>query len=129
MDEAAKMIQQAGYKQGQILVLTSSTPSKNEMNTASKLANEGIFTSIMPMLADQDLNPLFGQFAQAGQGSLVPYSTDSSDLASWLTATNQQQFTRSKEDDIPLWRDEGRWFIIPALLFLLPVFRRGWLQR
>lgn len=128
--EASKLIQQAGYQQGQILVLTADTPSPEAMDTAKKLAHEGIFSSIMPMKADKNLNPLFQRFASDGEGQLVMYSANSNDLDQWMNmGTKNEDFALSTDDDIPIWRDEGRWFLILALFFLLPVFQRGWLQR
>ncbi|BCA97017.1 hypothetical protein TUM19329_33780 [Legionella antarctica] len=130
LKEASHLIEQAGYKQGQILVLTADTPSSKAMETAKKLAQQGITSSIMPVKADRNLNPLFQQFAASGHGQLIQYSPDSSDLDQWINASNKNKFfALSLEDDVPLWRDEGRWFLIGALLFLLPVFQRGWLQR
>ncbi len=128
--EASKLIQQAGYKQGQILVLTADSPSSSAIETAKTLAQSGFFSSIMPVKADKNLNPLFQQFANAGHGQLLVYSSDSTDLDQWLnTASKNADFALNDKDNIPLWRDEGRWFLIIALAFLLPVFRRGWLQR
>lgn len=129
LDEAEKLIQQAGYKQGQILVLTADTPSPDAMETAQHLAEKGIFSSILPMKAGADLSPLFQRFADSGKGQLLVYSSDSTDLDQWLSADNNKNLALSANDDIPLWRDEGRWFLIPTLVFLLPIFRRGWLQR
>lgn len=129
--EASNLVKQAGYDHGELLVLTADAPSKDAIETASKLAKQGIDSSIMPVRSDKDLNPLFQAFANAGEGQLLMYSADSSDLDYWLKhSTQNEKFTLSKQDDdIPLWRDEGRWFLIPALILLLPVFRRGWLQR
>jgi Ca-activated chloride channel family protein len=130
LNEANQLIKQAGYQQGQILVLSADTPSTEAIETAKKLAQAGIFSSIMPVKADKKLNPLFQRFATSGEGQLVEYSTDSSDLDQWINASNQNEhFAVTTDDNIPLWRDEGRWFLILALLFLLPVFQRGWLQR
>jgi len=130
LNEASKLIKQAGYDQGQILVLTADSPSAESIAVAKNLASSGIYSSIMPVRADKNLNPLFQRFATAGQGQLLLYSTDSSDLTQWINAGDKnQQLALSKDNDIPLWRDEGRWFLIPALLFLLPVFQRGWMQR
>lgn len=127
--EAALLIKQAGYNHGQILVLTADSPSTDAITEVKKLAALGIFTSIMPIKADTNLNPLFQRFADAGDGLLLRYTSDSSNLDQWIDASAQKQFALSKDDDIPLWRDEGRWFLFPALLLLLPVFQRGWLQR
>lgn len=130
LKEAARLITDAGFGYGQILVLTADAPSSESIDLVKKLASSGISSSIMPVRSDKDLNPLFQVFASAGQGQLLIYSPDSQDLAQWLDAGNgERQFDLSHDNDIPLWRDEGRWFLIPALICLLPVFRRGWLQR
>jgi Ca-activated chloride channel family protein len=129
LNEASRLIKQAGFTQGQILVLTSDTPSTTAMDTAKKLAEADIYTSIMPVRADKDLHPLFQRFARAGGGQLIPYSADSSDLNQWITRHMGDQFVKNNQDEVPLWRDEGRWFLIPALLLFIPVFRRGWSQR
>lgn len=130
LEEAGKLITQAGYQNGQILVLTADTPSAEAMETAKKLADSGIDSSIMPVKADTNLNPLYQRFANSGSGQLIEYSADASDIARWLNASRvSHRFVLNEEDDIPLWRDEGRWFLIPALLLLLPLFQRGWLQR
>lgn len=130
LTEASKLIHQAGYNQGQILVLTADSPSQDAIDTAKSLAETGIYSSIMPIRSDKNLNPLFEHFANSGQGQLLLYSSDSNDLDQWLNATAKlDDFALNKNEDIPVWRDEGRWFLIVALLFLLPVFQRGWLQR
>lgn len=130
LDEAARLITDAGYGYGQILVLTADAPSSEGMDVAKKLAASGISSSIMPIRPDKNLNPLFQRFANEGQGQLLIYNPDSQDLVQWLdTGNSEKQFDLSNHDDIPVWRDEGRWFLIPALIFLLPIFRRGWLQR
>lgn len=130
LNEASRLIQQAGYKEGQILVLTADSPSSVAIETAKSLAQTGIYTSIMPVRSDKNLNPLFQRFADSGQGQLLVYSADPNDFEQWIDAgSKNENFALSADDDIPLWRDEGRWFLIGALLFLLPVFQRGWLQR
>lgn len=129
LNEASNLITQADYNQGQILVLTADAPSNASIALAKKLAESGIYSSIMPVKADKNLNPLFKRFADAGKGQLIKYTPDASDLEQWLNSSNNNEFALSKDEDIPLWRDEGRWFLIPALLLLLPVFRRGWIQR
>lgn len=129
LNEASQLIKQAGYDQGQILVLTADSPSRSSIDLAKKLTESGIDSSIMPVKADKNMNPLFQRFAEAGNGQMLKYSSDDRDLKQWLDASKNNEFALSKEDDIPLWRDEGRWFLIPALLLLLPVFQRGWIQR
>lgn len=129
LSEASQLIHQAGFMHGQLLVLTADGPSSNAIQQAKKLAEAGIESSIMPIRADRDLNPLFQNFANAGGGELLHYSADSSDIDEWLHHKNSDDYIMNKADEIPLWRDEGRWFLIPALLLLLPLFQRGRLQR
>lgn len=129
LDEAAHLIHQSGYQHGQILVLSASTPSSDAISTAKRLAAEGIYSSIIPMNNNQQLNPLFQRFAHAGKGQSLVYSSDITDLNTWIEHTRTQEFAASKDNDVPLWRDDGRWFLLPALLFFLPIFQRGWLQR
>lgn len=130
LQEARKLINQAGFQQGQILVLTASAPKDDDIEMAKDLAHTGVDTSIMPVIAhDAALSPLFGEFAKAGQGSVISFSDTSSDLDQWLTATfSSNNYAENMQNEIPEWRDEGPWFLIPALLFLLPAFRRGWVQ-
>lgn len=130
LQEANQLINDAGYKQGDILVLTADSPSAKAIDLASELARKGIYSSIMPMRADKDLNPLFQHFADSGEGQLLMYSSESNDMEYWLSQSSKNEHLKLNTlDNIPLWRDEGRWFLIPALLFFLPVFQRGWLQR
>lgn len=130
LEEAGKLITQAGFNHGQVLVLTAETPSIEAIDVAKTLANKKIFTSVMPVTAAQTLNPLFQRLASAGEGQVVPFADTSNDLDKWFqTTANDEQYNRSQQNDIPMWRDEGRWFLLPALILLLPVFRRGWLQR
>jgi Ca-activated chloride channel homolog len=130
LEKAGELISNAGFRQGQVLVLTGETPSQAAIAVAETLAAKQIYTSVMPVLANKTLSPLFQQLATAGQGQLVPYTDTSVDLDLWLKALQRgESYQRSKENDVPLWRDEGRWFLLPALILLLPVFRRGWLER
>lgn len=130
LEEAGKLIENAGFKQGQILVLTGSIPDLAAIQMAKVLADKQIDTSIMPILANKILSPSFQDLAVAGQGRLLTFTDTSTDLEQWLrSSVKEEKFALSKEDNIPVWRDQGRWFLIPTMLLLLPVFRRGWLQR
>ena len=129
LQEANQLIKNAGFTQGQILVLTADTPSLESILLVKSLANQGVSTSIMPMTANPNLNPLFARFADSGDGQLLTYSSDANNLESWLAHNNKQRLALNQQDEIPLWRDEGRWLLIPALFLLLPIFQRGWLYK
>ena len=130
LDQAEKLITQAGSDTGQILVLTAKPPSQAAIDTAKTLAHHGIDTSVIPVLGKSSLTPLFEPLATAGHGHVIPFTDTEADLNQWLAVSHTNQlFGVNLQHDIPIWRDQGRWFLIPALLLLLPVFRRGWLQR
>lgn len=128
--QAGKLIGDAGFSRGQILVLTGSSPTANDIAAAKSLAKAGIETSIIPVMGEEAaVNPLFQRFASAGNGKFFSLSDTSKDINEWLAATRKnQQFSAKVQGDIPVFRDQGRWFLILALLCLLPAFRRGWLQ-
>lgn len=130
LDQSKQLIVQSGTKSGQILVLTSHQPSTEAIQTADALSKEGIDTSVIPMLKDKSHLEIFGQLATAGQGILLPFSDTSKDVEKWLTYTQHESpYQIREQDDIPIWQDQGRWFIVPAVVLLLPAFRRGWLQK
>lgn len=128
--EAEKLIKQTGVNYGQVLVFTANKPTNLAINTAAKLAKHGIEVSIMPVVADMLSNRQFDALAKAGHGILLPFTDQIKDLDEWLATSNKHQhYTMQSQNDIPVWRDQGRWFLIPALCLMLPMFRRGWLQR
>ncbi|MCA0403473.1 MAG: VWA domain-containing protein, partial [Proteobacteria bacterium] len=130
LNMAGNLIKDAGFKEGNILVLTGNTPSKQDERTAKKLANMHIYTSVIPFIQNKTLIPLFNELAEAGKGQLLPFSDREDDLNAWLNSIKkQQELNLNTQNNVPLWRDEGRKFLFPALIFLLPVFRRGWMQR
>lgn len=129
LSQAADLIKEAGYQQGQILVLTATPPDKLALNVAEKLAAKQIDTSVMPIISNPALSSLYQPLATAGNGVVLSLDDNNKSLDEWLKLSRQTQFSLSEQNDIPLWRDEGRWFLIPALMLLLPAFRRGWLQR
>jgi Ca-activated chloride channel family protein len=125
LQEAATLIQQAGFHDGQILVLSGSAPSEEDIVTAKHLAQKGMVTSVLPVSGLPE-DAAFAALAKAGQGHVMSFQDSSDDIEQWLSLSHRNgHYVSSENDDIPLWRDEGRWFLIPALLFLLPAFRRG----
>lgn len=115
---------------GDILILTATIPDNNALITAKKLAQKGIHSSIMPIVADKNANVFFASFAKAGNGSLIDYTLNSDDINQWLQSTQiKRAFKRNDLKNIPLMRDEGRYFVFLALILLLPFFRRGYFAR
>jgi Ca-activated chloride channel family protein len=130
LEEAALLIQQAGFTYGQLLVLTGNAPKSEDLKTAKILASQGFTTSVMPIQPKDLSNNGFNPLAEAGHGTVLSLIDTNSQLDHWLKMPlNTEQMTATQDYGIPLWKDEGRWFVFIALLLLLTVFRRGWLQR
>lgn len=128
LKKAEQLTTQAGFLGGQILVITGETPGADTIREASRLREAGFQVSIMPMIA-QAINPLFARFAQAGGGEVLPLASHRETLKHWMQHFKQAQYHLNHDVLVPIYRDDGRWFLIPALLFLWPVFRRGFLER
>lgn len=130
LQQARTLIHQAGFQEGKILILTATPPSETALEWVEKLKKQQILTSIIPIRTAEDLSRFKKQFqavATAGGGEVWPIMVRTADLLKWwYSARVRDHFMQNTEDQMPQWRDEGRWFLWPALLCLLPVFRRGW---
>jgi Ca-activated chloride channel family protein len=125
IDHAAQIIKQANYNFGAILVLTGTPPDAQAVSMAAKLHQQGFTVSILHVALSSPAHA-FTEFANAGGGINLSLSHLSSALKQWLHVANRNQTQLSTQlNNIPRWQDEGRWFILPALLCLLPVFQRG----
>jgi Ca-activated chloride channel family protein len=130
LEQAQQLIVQSGAKYGQILVMTANIPDNSAIATAEELFQKGVRTSVMPVLKGASHHAEFANLAHAGGGSLLLLSDTSADLEQWLQNSKaSQEYEANMQNEIPIWRDQGRWFLIPAMLLMLPIFRRGWLQR
>lgn len=115
---------------GDILVITATIPDNKAQEFVQKLALKGINTSVLPIVADKNANNFFISFAKAGNGKLIDYTFNSRDIENWLNDTNIKKSFKSNDfKNFPLMRDEGRLFVLLAIIFLLPFFRRGYFAR
>lgn len=130
LQNAAQLIQQTGAGRGDVLVLTGASPSQSAIKAAKKLATKHIYTSILPLTTANIKNTRFEKFAHAGHGLNIPFKNTTTDLNAWLNYNPFEHSLKAKDNEsIPLWRDDGRWLIIPALFLLLVAFRRDWPER
>ncbi|HAF87305.1 MAG TPA: hypothetical protein DCG13_01935 [Legionellales bacterium] len=127
LKKGAKLITQAGFQAGHLLVLTSVPPNHTALNQAQALAHQGIYSSIMPVTSLS--NAQFTAFAEAGGGRVLDFNQKASDLKQWLDQNPLSAHIQQIMREIPRWQDEGRYFIALGLLGLLPLFRRQSLQR
>lgn len=129
--EAKTMFTDIGLHFGDILVITGQIPSPAAVDAAQQLSEKGYTVSVLPLLPDQSARALFSPLAKAGHGEVIVLSHSDADIQHWL-AMKQRMMHRyhlTHQDDVVIWQDQGRWFLLPGLLLLLPVFRRGWFER
>lgn len=125
LKQASEIIQQAHFKSGAILVLTGTLPDSSALVQAEELSRLGYHISLLPIVHSTQMKHAFKDFTQAGGGDLLSL-TDAKSLKKWIYQANLGATELRKQlKQVPLWQDEGRWFIIPALLLLLPLFQRG----
>lgn len=121
---AAKTMEQAKFNSGSILVLTSTAPDDEAILTAKELHQKGFNITIMPIKKSNNVNDNFSAFANAGDGEVLALAKDS--VVRWIKTTQNINNTLIKQmKNLPCWQDEGRWFILPAIVLLLPLFQRG----
>ena len=130
LKEGERLIQQSGITYGDLLVLTGTPPSDAAIHAAKKLYQKHIRTSILMLTPSKAHQATFLAFAKAGGGDAIPFKNTEADLKQWLVeGTLEETFQENIDNTVPVWRDDGRWLLMPALLCLLPVFRRFWLMR
>jgi Ca-activated chloride channel homolog len=124
------IIKQSGVAYGDILVITGTPPSEAAIHAAKKYHLKHIRTSILPLTTSKTNQAAFKAFALAGGGKKLVFTHTEQDIKQWLAQGSlEETFQENLNHLIPVWRDDGRWFLIPALLLLMPIFRRGWLMR
>ena len=130
LHEAQKMLNASLLQGGEVLVLTGKLPTSSAVDAARQLAKQHIHVSVIPLLADHLANTLFEPLARAGHGKVIPFSPQNHDIDQWLSQSHAKMaYQTDNLQDIPLWYDEGHWFLLLALILLLPIFRRGGLQQ
>jgi len=131
LEMGATLIHQSGFDTGDILVMSAQAPTPEAIVLARRLHTQGFVVSMMPILSTREApDPLYRTFSDAGGGQLLPMENSVKDLNRWLHSSKQSPLFRKQQDvGVMFWRDEGHWFLIPALILCLLFFRRGLLQR
>ena len=129
--EAKTMFGAIGVHNGQILILTGQVPSAEAVYTAQTLGQEGYSVSIMPLVGDTSARALFAPLAKAGHGIVLSFTDSNADIQHWLALRSRKgnRYQMNQQDDVSIWEDQGRWFLVPSLILFLPLFRRGWFER
>lgn len=133
LKKARELLKQAGFNEGKIMILTPNLPSLYALKQVDKLRQQAIYTSIIPVRKTKDgannEEAFFQKLADTGGGKVFSLDASAADIMKWSQSEDSAaHFVKNAADQIPHWRDEGRWFLWPALFCLLPVFRRGFLS-
>ena len=132
LQQAAKLMQQAGVHGGDIIVLSDSAASQSDQATAKQLAQAGFFTSVLSIgdkantpiqTANGLLRDAQGQLimagahsdslqalAIAGGGHFVTFTADDSDMSTLLKPVAQTHFSVQQSHalgETDLWRNQG----------------------
>ena len=128
IQEASLLITRSQITSTDILVITPVPPTSLAIESARALAAKGSVVSILPLIAGAPGGE-FSQFARAGKGQLLLFTPTSAELEAWLVFSQQHQQTiRHAAQTASVWRDDGRWLLLPAGFLLLLLFQRNRLE-
>jgi len=150
---ASQMMQQGGVQRGHIILITANAPTARDLKTASDLVTQGFKTSVlgvgtrigapipdqisgfsqqhngkllMSQLAVDELMKL----ARAGQGVYTTLTTNGQDIKYLLQHDPMRHTQVERTQQLgKQWVDTGIWLVIPLLVLLALVFRRGVMPR
>lgn len=153
LDKSMQLLQQAGAENGSVILVTDSMPSPAALSAAKKLvsngyrvlvlgvgtskgspipnANGGFMTNKQGEIIFAKLNvAALQQLANAGNGEYVSMTTNDSDVKTLLADSDQRDTEKREQSEQQkvLWQDQGHWFIWFALVMLVLLVRRGWLE-
>lgn len=141
IDAAAKLLQQAGFKQGEILLVSDSADGSAQ-SAARTARSRGFSVSALGVGGERGAayRKASGEIAQtqldeaslrdlAGQGGgrYARIAPDDADLRALGVLNPSQQPLAdgtAESDGGKTWLDEGYWLVLPVMLLVLPAFRR-----
>ena len=148
LQKSRALLQQAGFTQGRIILVTASTASDNDIAMARQLKRQGYTVSVLGIgtregapipingamqhdssgkIIMSQLHPLsLTQLAQAGGGAYHRYSIDDEDIRKLVPPLSSKAV--AGQEKLSLWQDEGYLLLWVMLPFLSLLFRRGWLD-
>lgn len=141
---SAKLITQAGYPSGNIILLTSSKATAEDIAKAKQLSKQNIHTSVMGIgtalgapifdkygmkhIAHLDQESL-EKLAIAGDGNYQPFSDTDKDVLGVVKYYKKDQSKKNKQKEtLTVWKDQGRFLILLLLPLALWGFRRGFIE-
>ncbi|MCX8515014.1 MAG: VWA domain-containing protein [Burkholderiales bacterium] len=152
--KTSQLITQAGFNQGEIILITDSVPDNSSLATAKQLANQGFKIAVLGIgttqntptinasggfITDNSGNIVFNHLdtialsnlAQNGNGMYVPFSEDNSDIKTLTAFINSDASNNSRalNNSQKIWQDDGVNFIWLLLIAVAIISRKGWLEQ
>jgi Ca-activated chloride channel homolog len=147
LKQAEQLIKQAGFNQGQVILISASAVTQKDINQAKALADSSISVWVMgvgseigaPVPESSTFVARQGQMrisklekvklnelAQAGAGRYVDFTSDDKDIKQIVSVNPGQQFM--KQDEISSWKDQGRLLLYLIIPLFLIFFRKGFIE-
>lgn len=152
LQQAGKLLQQAGIPRGDILLITDGYSEPRAQDVAANLRRQGYRLSVLGVGSDKPAPIPDGQggfvrdrqgrvvmpaldaaqlqqLASAGGGHYSSITVNDADLAQVLPAALQTLDGRMQrtEQSTDLWQSQGPWLVLALLPLAALAFRRGWL--
>ena len=153
--KSAKLLNQAGFTNGEIILVSDSTPNSEDVATATKLEKDGYTTSVLAIgtsqggpvtqadgsLATDDKGNIIisnidtaalQKLATAGNGLYTAFTNDNADISALLNQNKLGQLADKPTKELQtksLWRDEGDYLIWVLIVLAAILARRGWLEK
>lgn len=130
LQKSAELIKNAGYSQGEIILISDGAPTNTDEATATELSKNGYTTTVLAM-ANDSTDKSYEKLAQDGDGKLIAFTKDNSDVEQLIAnaSHDSSQKMNNKLNNATMWRDEGHWLIWIALVLAIFVSRKGWLNK
>lgn len=153
LDQAVKLLRQAGINRGDVLLVTAGGLATLDTNRAGQLAKAGYAVSVLGVgTPDGAPIPLAGggfyqnqrgeivvarmdaeslsKLADQGKGMYHSITDDDRDIAALLDFFDrhtQAENNRQGSTQLDEWQELGPWLLLPLLFLAALSFRRGWL--
>jgi len=150
VEKALTLVKQSGFQKARLLLITDGL-DESAQKAIRKQLPKGVKLSLMVVgtqegapiplsdqgfVKDQQGNVIISQvnftvlnqFAQSVGALIHPITLNNQDLEQLLPKELDQQQIKEEKAQVPLWVEQGHWFLLPVLPLAALAFRRNWLM-